>query len=120
LEQFTDSVCVSKSGGGDADLAWISELDPTATNDELSLFVHPEAILFSNPVAVAACMADAVAATAYKPLQALFWCAGSYGTLYPQTGLTATHTSAVKEASLVGTRLQALIHRRGLGNKTYG
>lgn len=33
----------------------------------------------ANPIAVAACAADAVAATAGEPLDGMFWCAGSWG-----------------------------------------
>ena len=33
-------------------------------DDELTLILNPEAVLFANPVAVAACAADCVAATA--------------------------------------------------------
>lgn len=119
LDMVTDSVCVSDSGY-DLDLLYLSEIDPTWTNDELALVTTPEAALFANPVAIAACLADAGAATSYKPLEALFWCAGAWGQLYPLSGHTPASGSPPREAALAGTRGLAAMHRRGLFPKTMG
>lgn len=66
--------------------AWWSELDPTWQNDELSVIFAPEAAAFANKAMQMACMADAAAANAGWPLDAMPWCVGSGGSSYPMTG----------------------------------
>ena len=65
--------------GGGLDIAWVSELDPTWRDDELSFLLNPEAALFADLPAQAACAADCAAASAGLPLDPLFWCAGLPG-----------------------------------------
>ncbi len=115
---LTDSVCAAESGSSDADILYASELDPTWNNEEISMFTTPEAVLFANPVALSACMADAVAATATQPISALFWCAGAWGNLYPLTGIGGKD-SEPGGASLAATRAIAAMHRRGMANLAY-
>jgi conjugal transfer pilus assembly protein TraU len=120
LDMIADSACSSSGGGGDMDVLYFSELDPTWNDDEMSLYTTPEAVLFTNPIGVASCAADAIASSAMKPILAMTWCAGSQGLIYPYTGATQFHTSAVREASLASIRGVAMMHRRNLMKKTYG
>jgi conjugal transfer pilus assembly protein TraU len=83
LGLLTDFVCVEHSG---FDVAYITEIDPLWQDDELAFIIQPEALLFANPFAQMACMADSVAVNAYRPLEALYWCVGSGGSAYPMTG----------------------------------
>ena len=76
LEMAGDFVCMEPPA---FDLAYLTELDPLWADDELSFILNPEATLFSNPIAQAACAADCVAASAGFPLTPLFWCAGCQG-----------------------------------------
>jgi conjugal transfer pilus assembly protein TraU len=119
FDQMEDAVCVSHAGS-DMDLLFMSEIDPTWNNDELSLYTTPEAILFANPAAISACVADAAQATAYQPDPLLFWCAGSWGTLYPFTGHTTEQGDMQRDASLTLSRGLAMTHRFGLLDKTMG
>ena len=48
-------------------------------------FLNPEAAIFGNPIAQASCAADSIAATAGFSIDALFWCAGCQGSMYPRT-----------------------------------
>ncbi|MYI70242.1 MAG: conjugal transfer protein, partial [Boseongicola sp. SB0673_bin_14] len=64
---------------GGLDIAWVSELDPAWLDDELSFLLNPEAALFANLPAQAACAADCAAASAGLPMDRLFWCAGCQG-----------------------------------------
>src|SRR5579884_3590849 len=57
---FSDLLCFSDGG---ISLAYMSEFDPLWNNDELSFLVNPEAALVANPIAQAACAADAVSAS---------------------------------------------------------
>ncbi|MYA97772.1 MAG: conjugal transfer protein, partial [Nitrospinae bacterium] len=72
--------------GGGLDIAWVSELDPAWRDDELSFLLNPEAALFADLPAQAACAADCAAASAGLPLDPLYWCAGCQGSMYPLTG----------------------------------
>ena len=119
LELFTPEQC-QRDAGIDMDLLYFSELDPTWIYDELAFFANPEAAAVASATAQAACVADAVAATAGKPIDELFWCAGSWGHLYPLSGSHLTHTSMPRNTSLLATRSLAAMHRRGLARRTMG
>ena len=119
LELFTPTECV-RDGGVDIDLLYFSELDPTWVYGELAFFANPESAAVASPAAQAACIADAAAATAGHPIDALFWCAGSWGQLYPLAGSHLTHSSMPRNTSLLTTRALAAMHRRGLARRTMG
>jgi conjugal transfer pilus assembly protein TraU len=119
LDLFWDDRC-NPDGYSDFDLLYLSELDPTWNNDELAFFTNPEAAWLANPVALSACLADAASATAGTPIDALFWCAGSWGNLYPFAGRGPTLGSRARETSLSAARSLAALHRRGLARRTMG
>lgn len=108
LEAVTDFPCLEK---GSFDLAYLTELDPLWNDDELSLILNPEALLFANPAAVAACAADCVASSTGIGPPELFWCAGCQGGLYPLTGHVPYHLGGVRTAALLAQRLTAKLHR---------
>jgi len=83
MELLVDFICVEHSG---FDLAYLTEVDPLWNNDLLAFIINPEALLFANPVAQLSCVADSVAAIGGLPLPPLFWCMGSWGSVYPLTG----------------------------------
>ena len=111
LNLFVDSLCVVGSAAG-FDMAYMTEFDPLFHDDMLSFIINPEAILFANPIAQAACIADAIASTAYKPLDFLFWCAGSQGHLYPFTGNVNGGVSSIQISSLITEKFIAKLHRQ--------
>ncbi len=119
LDLFTNPGCVS-DGYLDLDMMYMSEVDPTWNNDELAFFANPEAAAVANPLAIAACPADAVSSTAGNPIDSLFWCAGSWGLLYPLSGNQYTMSSVVKNTSLLKVKVLAALHRRGLAHRTMG
>ena len=107
-----------ESGG--FDIAWTSELDPAWLDDELSFLLNPEAALFGNLPAQAACAADCAAASTGLPLDPLFWCAGCQGGMYPLTGNVAAHVGGVQASLLAAQRLVFRLHRLGLAWGTSG
>jgi conjugal transfer pilus assembly protein TraU len=118
LNLFVQAAC-TPDNYTDLDLMYMSEIDPTWNNDEIAFFINPEAAAVANPVAQAACAADAAAASVGFPRDTLWWCAGSWGGLYPLSG-HALHTSMPTETSLLATRAVAALHRRGLSWRTKG
>ena len=105
----------------DAAPAYFSELDPSWNLPGLAAMETPEALGLLTAEGVAACRADALASSAGQSLDALHWCAGSWGTLFPLGGaLRATQGIDPALTSLSAIRHQAVLHRRGLGLQTVG
>lgn len=119
LQLFVQNNC-NAGGIRNLDMMYMSELDPTWNIDELAFFMNPEAVLFANPLAVAACTVDCATTTVSKPLASLYWCAGCWGNLYPFTGNIASDGSPPRDTSLLTARVLASLHRKGLAHKTYG
>jgi len=119
LSLFTDSTCFS-GGLSDFDIAYISEVDPTWTYDELAFLTDPEDAAVSNLPAQMACAGDAAATLVGQPIDSLFWCAGSWGDIYPLSGNANGQISIVQNMSLLATRALAAAHRRGLAYGTMG
>lgn len=111
LELIVDLVCMEK---GDVDLAYITELDPLWNDDETAFILNPEAVLFANPIAQAACAADCVMASAGFGCDELFWCGGCQGSMYPFSGSIPAHVGGVQASLLALQRMIAKLHREGL------
>lgn len=110
LQIITSTACMQTA---EFDLAYLSELDPTWEDDELAFLVNPEASVFANSIAQMACAADATATVAGKPIDQLFWCAGSQGSMYPLTGHVAEQVSPLQGATLLAERADFKLHRLG-------
>jgi conjugal transfer pilus assembly protein TraU len=115
LELLTDFACLEK---GSFDVAYMSELDPSWNDPELQTLLNPEAILFGNPLAQAACALDCAASTMDMPLDSMFWCAGCLGNMYPWGGGNVDHEGGVQTSSLLTMRVVAKMHRLGLAKST--
>ncbi len=97
---------------GGFDIAYLSELDPTWNDSEMSFVLNPEAVLFGNPIAAASCAADSLSSSIQnKSIDNLFWCAGSQGSHYPLTGHINAPLSPVQAALLLTERMNYKLHR---------
>ncbi len=92
---------------------YMSELDPLWQYDELSMLLHPEALLYANPAMQMACMADAVATNAGTPLDVMPWCIGSGGSSYPMTG-HVDNDNIVQANNTAAARLIYRLNRIGM------
>ena len=119
LELFVQTNC-NAGGIRNLDMMYMSELDPTWNVDELAFFLNPEAVIFANPLAMAACTVDCAKTTVSKPMTSLWWCAGCWGNLYPFSGNIASDSSAPRDTSLLTARILSSLHRKFLAHKTYG
>ena len=108
LEVLGDMPCLEQ---GTLDLAYMTEVDPLWNDDEATLIFNPEAVLFANPVAVAACADDCVAATIGFGIERMFWCAGCQGVIYPMDGWVSHHMGGVRSSLLLSQRLLTKMHR---------
>ena len=80
LELIVDFLCLEQMS---FDIFWITEIDPLWQDDALTFLLNPEAILFGNPIAQAACAADCVKSTSGLPFGHYFGCSGCQGGMYP-------------------------------------
>lgn len=115
LELITDFMCLEE---GTFDVAYMSEFDITWNDEKIQNLLNPEAALFGNPVAQAACSLDCASSTLAMPLDSMFWCAGCLGNMYPFSGANADHVGGVQSSSLLTMRIIAKMHRIGLAQET--
>ena len=103
---------------GDYDLAYMSEFDPTWSDDSLMTLMNPEVVLFANPIAQASCIGDCAKANVSFGLDSMFWCAGCLGSMYPLSGWNSSHVGAVQSSQLIATRVLFKMQRLGLLKET--
>ncbi len=112
LEMVIDYLCMEPTAG--LDINYITEFDPLWLDDELSFIINPEAILFGNLIAQAACAADCLASSFWTPLDPLFWCSGCQGGMYPMNGKILTHNTSIQSSLLAASRMIFKMHRQTL------
>lgn len=117
LNLLTDFGCMQVA---DFDLAYLTEIDPLWSNDELTFLLNPEVALFANPIAQVACAADCTAASIKTPIDQLFWCAGCHGGMYPMNGNISAEYGNVQGASLAAERFLFKLHRQLLSRRHSG
>jgi conjugal transfer pilus assembly protein TraU len=117
LEVLLDTTCLEQSAW---DVAYMTELDPLWDDPVTSFFLNPDAVLFANGAASAACSLDCTAATTSLPLETLYWCSGCQGGIFPLTGWVQSHIHFPQAASLLTTRFLMKLHRSGLQWASYG
>ena len=117
LEVLIDESCLES---GSYDLAYMSEYDASWHSDELTALIEPEAPLFANLLAIAACSVDCVAASVGFGIRELFWCSGCNGPVYPMNGNVTVHVGGVQASSLLNHRLLAKLHRVGIAWQWHG
>lgn len=101
------------------DVMFMSEAFPHWYDSELAFLIQPEALIFGNPIAQAAQLADCAAASVGHAINQIFWTAGCWGSHYPITGDTGSGDS-VQEASLASSRAMFLLSRLGFLKRTIG
>jgi len=127
LNLAMDNLCVMKRGekdeagnivsGIDILPTGFSEINPLVWDDYLSVLVEPEKLLFANPTAQVSCLADCVASSSAgenldsseSVRNSLFWCAGCWGAIYPDTTSTYGQDDIV-ESALEVVRILDMLH----------
>ena len=115
LELLTDVGCLEV---GSFDVGYMSEYDPLYDDEIMANILNAESILFANPIAQTACIADGLKAAIGQPINAMYWCAGAQGCIYPFTGYVAGAGGGVQASSLLATRIIAKMHRLYLAHET--
>ncbi len=109
LDLMIDFICLQSPTG--VDILYLTEIDPMWNSDSLSALIQPEALLFGNPITNLACMADSIASQIYMPIDALFWCKGSWGNAYPMTG-SVTSGDLIQSSASAAASLLYKLHRQ--------
>lgn len=117
MELLTDFLCTERMS---FDIAYITELDPLWNDDYLSVLIHPESLIFANPIAVAACAVDCASTSVGSVRHEMFWCAGCQGNMYPMTGAVSGEYGDINGALLVASRFAYKMHRQLLADGTSG
>ena len=113
LDIFVPKRC-NPGGYHDFVLLFLSEVDPTWNHDDLAFFANFENALVASPLAAAACVPDAVAANVGKPISTLWWCAVSWGPMYPLSGHMNGFDGGILQSSRMNARALTVLHRRGI------
>ena len=108
LEILLDDSCLE---AGVFDLAYMTEIDPLWNDSTNTFIINPDVALFSNLIAQAACAVDCVAANFGFPLNALYWCAGCNGPMFPLNGWVGARVGGVQASSLLVARMTSKLHR---------
>jgi len=116
LEIFDNFPCLDPGG---FDLAYMTELDMSWNEDDVALLLAPESLLFTNIIAIAACGADCIAATTGFPIEAMAWCAGCQGHMYPLTGNVPARLGGVQATALIMQRMATKMHRQLIAHRTH-
>lgn len=119
LQLFDSSICPGAEHSA-FDVLYISEIDPTWNYPELSALAFPETKVFANEISVTSCAGDAILHHGAGSSDNFFWCAGTWGTIYPVSGWVNGVGSTARMTSLLATRALSASHRRGFETKTIG
>lgn len=110
LELLLDFVCLEMNA---VDVAYLTEFDPLWGDDAKSAILNPESLLFGNITAQSVCIADCMSTSAGSlSNDAMFWCGGCQGSLYPFTGTTSAHNGSVGTSVLIVAKFMAKLHRQ--------
>ncbi len=117
LEIFAGIDCLDEKA---FDVLYMSELDPAGIDDELTMILHPEGFLFNNLLAQTACSADCISSSLPKslPMDALYWCAGCQGPMFPLNGNVNAHIGGVQASLNAAEKMTFKMHRQFLAHET--
>ncbi len=107
-EILLDFVCLELSG---FDIAFLSEVDPLWQDELLTFLISPESLLFANPIAQIACLADSIPTQLGFANPITFWCNGSGGSVYPLNGREKEGESLQAHENIMA-RMQYLMARQ--------
>lgn len=109
LEVSMDNKCLEK---GSFDVTYFTEIDPLWADSITNFILNPDVALFANPAASLACAADCAATTLGFGIDALWWCGGCQGSMFPLDGHVAAHVGGVQASALLLSRFTSKLHRQ--------
>lgn len=119
LQFVTEMNCLEGYASVDM-VAAPTEFLPNWNDEELSLILAPESIVFGNALVQMSGGIDCVSSTAGYPLSDMFYVAGCWGLTYPLSGNISDPIDPIKETSLLMAKHILYQHRIGLYRRTFG
>lgn len=107
-----DYICFERAGI--LNFAFISEVMPQYNNDVYATFVNPDKLLFANPVAEVACIADCLSSTVHESTNSLYWCTGCWQTTATNTGFIDGQQPIIDGAVLAARVIDSMHQYYGL------
>lgn len=102
------------------DIAYLSEADPTATDEGLDRLLNPEDYLLGGMIADASCVIDAVQADITFPNPLLWWCDGTNGPTGNLTNLAPHNYGAVQASTRYIHKTAQKLFRLGMESAASG
>lgn len=119
LDMFIPMNC-NPGGYVDLDAMYLSEVDPTWNHDELAFFTNPEMVLFATALTTISCIPDGFTSLFGKPMESLFWCAGSWGPIVPLVGTIPAPRETLAATSALMAKVLYILHRRAVEWRSMG
>lgn len=119
LDALVNSKC-NQDGFTTYDIGHMTEVDPAWNDDETAAILSPDGGAFANAIAVASCSVDATTTMFDKPMDSMYWCAGSWGTTFPLSGFHENEESPVRVTSLASYKMLFKMHRMGYIRESFG
>ena len=113
-----DNLCTTHDKEFDIIPTGLSEINLLLWDDELAALSQPWKLLFANPIAQIICLADCIASSIIPSSNPglgetvrnnLFWCAGCWGTIMPDT-TTSNGKLSITESALKAVKVIDLLH----------
>jgi conjugal transfer pilus assembly protein TraU len=107
--------CLERGG---VQLGYMSEIIPWKKDAQMGALMSPDSFLFANPIAIASCIPESASAQADLLIDTLWWCMGSWGTVYPLGNYVGISDHTTASAAMTGKALFEMM--RGMGLKGTG
>jgi conjugal transfer pilus assembly protein TraU len=99
----------------------MSETEPQWNDDLTAALIWPEASVLSGPVGFLGSIGECLAQTAMQPpINAMYWTAGCWGVLFPNSGSLPDNVDAIQGSSLDLAKFMSGQYRLGFGYLTEG
>lgn len=99
----------------------LSETEPQWNDDLTALLIWPEASVLSGPVGYLGAVGECLAEVAMQPpINAMYWTAGCWGTLFPNSGSLSSNHDPIAGSSLDIAKFMSGQFRLGFGYLTEG
>lgn len=99
----------------------LSETEPQWNDDLTAALIWPEASVLSGPIGFLGAVGECLAETAMQsPINSMYWTAGCWGTLFPNSGSLSNNVDPIQGSSLDIAKFMSGQYRLGFGYLTEG
>ena len=103
--------CLERGG---VRLGYMSEIIPWKKDAQMGALMTPDSFLFANPIAIASCIPESASAQVDFLIDNLWWCLGSWGTVYPLGNYVGTSDQTTASAAITAKAIFEMVRGFGL------